>query len=63
MKYSKWALWLNLSIISLIIIAFIGDFPGSKENVPYWPIMAALAVINLALCIIIGKLIKEDYKK
>ena len=60
MKYSTWFKWINASLVLLIIIAFIGTLPGSVQVVPYWPLLISLSLINLALCIIIGKIIKED---
>jgi hypothetical protein len=60
MKYSLWAKWLTLSVISSIIIAFIGLLPGSVEVVPNWPIYASLCLINLLLCVVVGLFLKED---
>ena len=59
MKYSIWAKWLFLSVISLIIIAFIGILPGSKEFAPNWPVYVIICLANLIICAFIGTILKE----
>ena len=59
MKYSVWAIWLTVSILASIIIAFIGLLPGSKEFAPNWPIYAITCLANLIICAFIGTTLKE----
>ena len=59
MKYSIWAIWFTVSILTLIIIAFIGLLPGSKEFAPNWPVYAIICLANLIICAFIGTTSKE----
>ena len=54
MKYSVWAIWLTVSILASIIIAFIGILPGSVEFAPNWPIYAITCLVNLIICVFAG---------
>ena len=58
MKYSTWTRWFTISVIAVIIIAFIGTLPGSKEFIPYWPSIMQLALINIIISYIVGILSK-----
>ena len=59
MKYSTWFKWINASLILLIIIAFIGLLPGSKEFAPNWPVYVIICLANLIICAFIGTTLKE----
>ena len=59
MKYSTWFKWINASLILLIIIAFIGLLPGSKEFAPNWPVYVIICLANLIICAFIGTILKE----
>ena len=59
MKYSTWAKWFTISVIAVIIIAFIGTLPGSKEFVFNWPVYAIICLANLIICAFIGTILKE----
>ena len=59
MKYSIWARWFTVSILTLIIIAFIGLLSGSKEFAPNWPVYAIICLANLIICAFIGTILKE----
>ena len=59
MKYSIWAIWFTVSILTLIIIAFIGLLSGSKEFAPNWPVYAIICLANLIICAFIGTTSKE----
>ena len=59
MKYSTWAIWLTVSILASIIIAFIGLLPGSKEFAPNWPIYAITCLVNLIICVFTGLIHKD----
>ena len=59
MKYSVWAIWLTVSILASIIIAFIGLLPGSKEFAPNWPVYVTICLANLIICAFIGAILKE----
>ena len=54
MKYSTWAKWLTLSVTAVILIAFIGMLPGSREFAPQWPLFMRPSLLNLLVCTIVG---------
>ena len=54
MKYSIWAKWFTLSILTSIIIAFIGMLNGSVEFAPQWPLFMGISLLNLLVCTIVG---------
>ena len=59
MKYSIWAIWLTVSILASIIIAFIGLLPGSREFAPNWPSYAITCIVNLTICVFVGIIHKD----